>query len=149
MSFNSMADNWKNCQSYDNVKHYIHDRIKSPNLFNTSYTTGNVMTTSLMPVNTRPKRIYCHDCREYTESIEPIIIRRYNTYGFAILSLCNKCQKLKQCSISDEYHVKFPSYYFDLKSSKFYMNEIEDNNGIKHKLEKDLFYIINEPSRET
>ena len=35
--------------------------------------------TSLMPVNTRPKRMYCHDCREYTESIEPIIIIRYNT----------------------------------------------------------------------
>ena len=25
------------------------------------------------------------------------------------------------------------------------MNEIEDNNGILHKLEKDLLYIINEP----
>ena len=102
-----------------------------------------------MPVNTRPKRIYYHDCKEYTENIKPIIIRRYNTYFFAILSLCNKCQKLKQCSISDEHHVKFPSYYFDLKSSKFYMNEIEHNIGIKHKLEKDSFYIINEPSRET
>ena len=138
-SFNSMTDNWKNYQSYDNVKNYIHDRIKSPSLLN----------TSLMPVNTILKRMYCHDCREYTDSIEPIIIRRYNTYVFAILSLCNKCQKLKQCSISDEYHVKFSSYYFDLKSSKFYMNEIEYNNGIKHKLDKDLFYIINEPSRET
>ena len=73
MSFNSMADNWKNCQSYDNVKKYIHDRIKSPSLFN----------TSSMPENTRPKRMYCHDCKEYTESIEPIIIRRYNTYVFA------------------------------------------------------------------
>ena len=29
------------------------------------------------------------------------------------------------------------------------MNEIEDNYGIEHKLEKDLFYIINEPFRET
>ena len=142
-----MADNWKNCQSYDNVKKYIHDRIKSPSLFVGQ--SPSLFNTSLMPVNTRPKRMYCHDCREYTESIEKIIIRRYNTYVVAILSLCNKCQKLKQCSISDEHHVKFPSYYFDLKLSKFYMKQIEDNNGIKHKLEKILFYIINEPSRET
>ena len=32
-------------------------------------------------------------------------------------------------------------YYFDLKQSKFYINEIKDKNGIKHKLEKDLFYL--------
>ena len=75
--------------------------------------------------------MYCHDCGEYTQSIKPIIIRKYNTYIFAILSMCNNCKILKQSSISDEHHVKFPSYYFDFKSSKFYLNKIEDNNGIK------------------
>ena len=38
---------------------------------------------------------------------------------------------------------KFPPYYFDLKLSKFFLNEITDNYGIKHKIEKDLFYLIN------
>ena len=72
MSFNSMTDNWKNCQSYDNVKKYIHERIKSRDSINTSSTTGNEMITSFTTVNnvnTRPKRMYCHDCSEYTESI--------------------------------------------------------------------------------
>ena len=141
MLFNNMS----NC-----VKNDIHNRIKgsdsivgqSPSLFNTSFTTVN-------NVNTRPKRMFCHESNGYTESIEPIIIRRYNTYVFAILSKCNNCNKLKQCLISDENHIKFLSYYFDLKVSKFYLNEIEDNNGILHKLEKDLLYIINEPSRTT
>ena len=61
--------------------------------------------------------------------------------------MCNKWKTLKQCSISNEPHVKFPSYYFDLKLSKLYMNETEENNGIKHKIENDLFHLINEPSR--
>ena len=133
MSFISMSD----C-----VRSDIHNRIKGSNSINTSFTTVN-------NVNTRPKRMFCHECNGYTESIEQIIIRRYNTYVFAILSKCNNCNKLKQCSISDEHHIKFPSYYFDLKLSKFYLNEIEDNNGIVHKLEKNLLYIINEPSRKT
>ena len=91
------------------------------------------------------KGIYCHECKEYTQSIEPIFIRRYSKQTFAILTVCKKCDNTKQCSMSDDFYEKFPLYYFDLKLSKFYINEIKDNNGIKHKLEKDLFYLINEP----
>ena len=47
--------------------------------------------------------------------------------------------------MSDDLYEKFPLYYFDLKLSKFYINEFTANNGIKHKIEKDLFYLINEP----
>ena len=36
-------------------------------------------------------------------------------------------------------------YYIDVKLSKFFINEIKDKNGIKHNLENDLFYSINEP----
>ena len=44
----------------------------------------------------------------------------------------------------NDFYEKFPLYYFDLKLSKFYIDEIKDKNGIKHKLEKDLFYLLNE-----
>ena len=47
--------------------------------------------------------------------------------------------------MSDDFYEKFPLYYFDLKLSKFFINEIKDKNGIKHKLEEDLFYLMNEP----
>ena len=47
--------------------------------------------------------------------------------------------------MSDDLYEIFPLYYCDLKLSKFYINEIKDKNGIKHKLENDLFYIKNEP----
>ena len=93
----------------------------------------------------KPKGIYCHECKEYTQSIEPILIRRYNKQTFAIVTVCKKCDNTKQCSMSDDFYEQFPLYYFDLKLSKFYINEIKDKNGIKHKLEKDLFYLINEP----
>ena len=46
-------------------------------------------------INTRFKRIYCHDCGKYTQSIELKIMKRYNSYVFANLSMCNKCKKLK------------------------------------------------------
>ena len=86
MSFISMSD----C-----VRSDIHNKIKG-----------------FDSVNTRPKRMFCHECNDYTKSIEPIIIRRYNTYVFAILSKCDNCNKLKQCPISDEHHIKFPSLLF-------------------------------------
>ena len=35
-----------------------------------------------------PKGIYCHECKEYTSSIEPILIRRYNKQTFAIVTVC-------------------------------------------------------------
>ena len=47
--------------------------------------------------------------------------------------------------MSDDFYEKFSLYCFDLKLSKFYINEIKDRNGIKHKLEKNLFYFINLP----
>ena len=93
----------------------------------------------------KPKGIYCHECKEYTQSIEPILIRRYNKQIFAIVAVCKKFDNTKQCSMSDGFYEKFPLYYFDIKLSKFYINEIKDKNGIKHKLDKDLFYLINEP----
>ena len=99
MSFISMSD----C-----VRSDIHNKIKGSDSINTSFTPVN-------NVNTRIKRMFCHECNDYTKSIEPIIIRRYNIYVFAILSKCDNCNKLKQCSISDEHHIKFSSYYFDLK----------------------------------
>ena len=41
--------------------------------------------------------------------------------------------------MSDDFYETFPLYYFDFKLSKFYINEIKDNNGIKHKLKKIYF----------
>ena len=73
MSFISMS----NC-----VRNDIHNTIKSSD-----------------SINITPKRMVYHECNDYTISIEPIIIRRYNTFVVAILSKCDKCNKLKQCSI--------------------------------------------------
>ena len=53
--------------------------------------------------------------------------------------------KLKNIALSDDFYKKFRPYYFDFKLSKFFLNEITDNYGIKHKIGKDLFYLINEP----
>ena len=63
----------------------------------------------------KPKGIYCYKCKEYTKSIEFILIRRYNIQTFAILTVCKKCDNTKQCSMSDDFYEKFPLYYFDLK----------------------------------
>ena len=43
----------------------------------------------------KPKGIYCHECKQYTQSIEPILIRRYNKQTFAIVTVCNKCGNTK------------------------------------------------------
>ena len=68
MSFISMADNYNNNQSMINCK-------------------SNFKT----PINNRkPWRIFCYDCNSYTESIEPIFIRRYNTHSFGIFATCDK-----------------------------------------------------------
>ena len=45
----------KNCKLYNNVKKYIHKRVKDFDPFNINFTTVN-------NVNTRPKRMDCHDC---------------------------------------------------------------------------------------
>ena len=55
------------------VKNYIHEQIKSPD-----------------SINIRPKRMYCHDFGEYTQSIEPIIIRRYVIALFTY-AICLHC----------------------------------------------------------
>ena len=103
------------------------------------------MLKIILFLNQKPKRIYCYDCNEYTESIEPILFRRYNKPTFSILAMCNKCSNIKQCAVSDDLYEKFPLSYFDFKLSKYFLNEVVDKNGINYKLEKDRFYIINEP----
>ena len=34
-----------------------------------------------------PKGIYCHECKEYTQNIKPILIRRYNKQTFTIVTV--------------------------------------------------------------
>ena len=55
----------------------------------------------------------------------------------------NNVMKLKNISLSVDFYKKVFPYYFDLKLTKFWLNEITDNYVIKHKIEKDLFYLIN------
>ena len=58
------------------------------------------------------KGIYCHECKKYTQSIEPMLIRSYNKQTFAIVKGCNRCDNTKQCSMSDDFYEKFFSYYY-------------------------------------
>ena len=68
-----MADNYSNNQSMINCK----SNFKTP----------------VDKSNTRkPWKIFCHDCNVYTESIEPIIIRKYNIQSSGIFATCDKCK---------------------------------------------------------
>ena len=96
----------------------------------------------------KPWRIFCYDCKSYTESIEPIIIRRHNTHSFAFLTACEKCDNIKTLALSDYNCEKFPLDYFNLPLHKAFMNNIITDKGEKRNILKDLFYIINEPIDE-
>ena len=93
----------------------------------------------------KPWRIFCYDCKSYTESIEPIIIRRHNTHSFAFLTACEKCYNIKTLALSDYNCEKFPFDYFNLPINKPYLNYIVTDEGEKRNILKDLFYLINEP----
>ena len=92
MSFNNMTDNWRNNQCFTNSKSVYKTR--------------------------KPYRIYCHDCNEFTESIELIILRRYQIHNFCIYAICEKCKLLKSIALTDFYYKKFPIYYFNLIINK-------------------------------
>ena len=97
------------------------------------------------PINNRKLwRIFCYDCNLYTKSIEPIIIRRYNTQSFGIFATCYKCKTFKTIGLKDFYNEKFPRDYFNLPLGKPFMNNIITNKGEKRNILKDLFSIINE-----
>ena len=129
MLFNSMTDNYKNNQSVIDYK-------------------SNFKTSVNKSTTRKPWRIFCYDCNSYTESIEPIIIRRHNTHSFAFLTACEKCDNVKTLALSDYNCEKFPSDYFKLPLHKAFKNNIITYKGEKRNILKDLFYIINEPLDE-
>ena len=134
MLFNSMTDNYRNNQSVIDCKSNFKTHI------NTSTTLSGQRS------NTRkPWRIFCYNCKLYTESIEPIIIRRSNSHSFAFLAACNNCEDLKTLALSDYNCEKFPHDYFNLPKHKSFLNNIVTDKGEKRNILKDLFYIINEP----
>ena len=119
MSFNSMTDNDRNNKSVIDCK--------------SNYKTR------------KSWRIYCYNCNSYTESIEPIIIRRSNSHSFAFLTACEKCENLKTLALSDYNCEKFLLHYFNLPLHKLFLNNIITDKGEKRNILKDLFYLINEP----
>ena len=94
--------------------------------------------------NNKTKNLFCYECGEYTESIEPIIIRQYQVHSFSLIVICQKCKGLKSCFITDFRHEKFSRHYFDLKLSRYYMNEFIDKNGIKHNIKNEINILIND-----
>ena len=60
----------------------------------------------------KPKRMFCHECKQYTQSIEPILIRRYNKQTFSILAKCDKCSEIKNIALSDDFYKKISSLLF-------------------------------------
>lgn len=85
------------------------------------------------------KHVYCLRCKEKTKSIEPVIIRRYNTFHFNLIVLCDKCKQLKSTLIDDSNRSKLPDYFFYLPFNAYYMNYIYEKSGIKHEIINDIF----------
>ena len=94
--------------------------------------------------NNKTKNIFCYKCNKYTKSIKDIIFRKYQVQSCSIIVIWKKCKGFKSYSITDFRHVKFPRHYFDLKLSKYYMNEFTDKNGIKHNIKHTINIHINE-----
>ena len=90
----------------------------------------------------KPKRIFCHVCKEYTECIEPILIKRYNIKAFALLLMCEKCNQLKSDSFTDIPREKFNLFYFNLERNKSYLNYVPDDNKNMHRILDDIYDII-------
>ena len=94
--------------------------------------------------NNKTKNIFCYEYNKYTESIEFIIIRKYQVHSFSITVMCQKCKELKSWSITNFFHEIFPRHYFDLKLSRCYMNEFTDKKGIKHNIKNEINILIND-----
>ena len=62
--------------------------------------------------NNKTKNVFCYECNKYTESIEPIIIRRNQVHSFSITVMCQKCKGLKCWSITDFFSLKISSALF-------------------------------------
>ena len=92
MSLNNMIDNFRNNHCFTNSK--------------SVYKTRNTY------------RIYCHECNEFTKSIEPIILGRYQIQNFCIYAMCEKCKLLKSIALTDFYYKKFLMDYFNLPINK-------------------------------
>ena len=113
-----MTDNYRNNQSVNNCK--------------SNYKTR------------KPWRIFCHECNEFTESIEPIILRSYNIHNFFIYAMCEKCTLLKSIALTNFHYHQFPFDYFNLPINKPYLKYIVTDKGEKRNILKDLYSIINE-----
>ena len=112
MLFNSMTDNYRNDQSVIDCKSVLKAPVNKSNI-------------------RKPCRIFCYNCNLYTESIEPIIIRRSNSHSFEFLAACNNCENLKTLALSDYNCEKFLRYYFNLPLHKSFLNNVVTDKGEK------------------
>ena len=128
MSFNSMADNYRHNQSVKEVRNDQRSNRSMTVIFDDDYKSN--YNTYINKSKTRiPWRIFCYDWKSYTESIESIIIRRYNIQSFGIFATCDICKTFKTLALKDFYYEKFPRDYFNFPLGKQFMNDIITNKG--------------------
>ena len=134
MSDISMTDNWRNNVNKTPInslyqKFYSINCIKTKNTHPYLRSTKDTLTNRdvynctnecirskqlsgeydiLRRTNNKTKKIIGYECNEYTESIEPIIFRRYQVHSLFLIVIYQKCKGVKACCITDFFHEKFP-----------------------------------------
>ena len=75
-------------------------------------------------------RLYCLKCKDYTQSIEPIIIKKDVGSRFHIKAMCSICNKFKTKFLSLEQVKLLPDEIRNSVDGSTFTNTIERNGGI-------------------
>ena len=72
-------------------------------------------------LNTKIKMLFCYICKEYTESIEPYVIKRVGD-RFALATLCKNCSMTKNRFLTNDEMELLPLKSYNLPKNTLFIN---------------------------
>ncbi len=84
---------------------------------------------------THSNQLFCYFCKNYTKTVEPMVLQRVNNFKFHICGLCEKCNRTKSKFILS-YKTSFPECFFELPFQRTFLNNIIVDDKLVNIFEK-------------
>jgi ribosomal protein L44E len=75
-------------------------------------------------------RIKCTKCKDFTQSIEPVVIKRFGANKFNIKVACSICKKYKTKTLNEMQRKLLPKEIQDMPENTEIVNNIEKDGGL-------------------
>ena len=91
--------------------------------------------------------IFCYNCRKFTRTVEPILLKRFADMKIKVMGTCEKCLLGKCHEYEETSYCHLPKIIFSIPIGMLFVNNVYNykNSGIRARVDQRLEQHLDKP----